>query len=93
MSVKSFCRRMYDMLFYHPLTPNMTRHTTYAERADRHKHALAKELLQLMERKQTNLCLSIDVTKSAELLRIVEIAAPYLCMVKVRAFYVCFAIC
>lgn len=56
---------------------------TYAERARAHKHPLARQFLELVERKQSNLCLSIDVTKSADLLRIVEAAAPYLCMVKV----------
>ena len=56
---------------------------TYAARAKKHKNPLAKQLLELVERKQTNLCLSIDVTKSEELLRIVEAAAPYVCVVKV----------
>jgi orotidine-5'-phosphate decarboxylase len=56
---------------------------TYGARAESHKHPLAKQFLELIERKQSNLALSIDVTKSAELLRIVEAAAPYLCMVKV----------
>lgn len=56
---------------------------TYAERARKHRHPLARELLELMERKQSNLCLSVDVTKSDEIIRIVETAAPFLCMVKV----------
>lgn len=56
---------------------------TYAQRAQAHKHPLAKQLLELMERKRTNLALSVDVTSSKELLRIVEAAAPHLCIVKV----------
>lgn len=55
---------------------------TYAERAAGHKHPLAKQFLELVERKKSNLCLSIDVTKSADFLRIVEAAAPYVCMIK-----------
>jgi orotidine-5'-phosphate decarboxylase len=56
---------------------------TYSARAAQHKNALAKQLLELMERKKTNLAVSIDVTKSEELLRIADEAGPYICIVKV----------
>jgi len=56
---------------------------TYGERAAKHKHALAKQFLELVERKKSNLAISVDVTKADELLRIVRAAAPYVCMVKV----------
>lgn len=57
----------------------------YAARAKQHKNHLAKQLLELMERKQTNLALSIDVVHSKDLLSIVDRAGPYICIVKVHA--------
>lgn len=57
---------------------------TYAQRAKGHPHALARQLLELMERKKTNLILSVDVTSKAALLRIVEAVADEICVVKVR---------
>lgn len=59
---------------------------TYAARAKAHQNPLARQLLELMERKQSNLAVSIDVTKSEELLRIADLAGPYICIVKVGLF-------
>lgn len=59
------------------------KNATYAARAEKHKNPLARQLLELMERKQTNLAVSIDVVKSEELLRIADQAGPYVCIVKV----------
>lgn len=56
---------------------------SYSERARAHKNPAAKGLLETMERKQSNLCLSIDVTKKADLLRIVDAVGPQLCLLKV----------
>lgn len=47
------------------------------------KNPTAKLLLEIMDRKQSNLCLSIDVTKKEQLLNIVDAVGPYLCVVKV----------
>lgn len=46
------------------------------------KNPTAKLLLEIMDRKQSNLCLSIDVTKKEQLLNIVDAVGPYLCVVK-----------
>lgn len=59
------------------------KNATYAARAEKHENPLARQLLELMERKQTNLAVSIDVVKSEELLRIADEAGPYICIVKV----------
>jgi len=56
---------------------------SYSERAQAHKNPAAKKLLETMERKQSNLCLSIDVTNKADLLRIVDAVGPQLCLLKV----------
>jgi len=56
---------------------------TYASRATAHPIPVAKQLLECMDRKQTNLCVSVDVTKKADLLRIANASGPYICCVKV----------
>ncbi|KAL1412613.1 orotidine 5'-phosphate decarboxylase [Vanrija albida] len=61
----------------HPVTTK-----TYASRAAAHPNPTARRLLETMERKKTNLCVSVDVTTSAEILDIVRQVAPFVCMVK-----------
>lgn len=56
---------------------------TYSSRASNHPSKIAKELLLIIERKSTNLCVSVDVTTKKSLLRIVEAAGPYCCCIKV----------
>lgn len=55
---------------------------TYSQRADAHTSPLAQRLLRLMELKQTNLCASVDVTTTAEMLALVDKLGPYICLVK-----------
>ncbi|NXP48241.1 UMPS synthase, partial [Heliornis fulica] len=45
-------------------------------------HPVAARLLTLMERKQTNLCLSADVTSSKELLQLAASLGPSICILK-----------
>lgn len=59
------------------------KNATYAARAKKHQNPLARQLLELMERKESNLAVSVDVVKSEELLRIVDQAGPHVCIVKV----------
>lgn len=55
---------------------------SYQQRAEQCQHPLAKRLLQLMHRKQTNLSLSADVTTKAELLKLVREIGPEICVLK-----------
>lgn len=55
---------------------------TYAQRAEKHANPAAKALLETIERKSSNLCVSVDVTKKADFLRIIDIVGPYVCLVK-----------
>ncbi|CDF90219.1 Orotidine 5'-phosphate decarboxylase [Zygosaccharomyces bailii ISA1307] len=55
---------------------------TYHDRAAKHASPLASKLLELMHEKQTNLCASLDVDTTTELLRLVDILGPYICLVK-----------
>ncbi|KAG8857140.1 orotidine 5'-phosphate decarboxylase [Serendipita sp. 405] len=55
---------------------------TYLERSKAHTNPAAKKLLEIMDRKQSNLCLSIDVTKKENLLKIVDAVGDALCLVK-----------
>ena len=59
---------------------------TYAERASAHSNPAAKRLLEVMDRKKTNLCVSVDVTTTQEVLDIVKAVGPSVCMVKVSCF-------
>eukprot|EP00475_Leptophrys_vorax_P028498 TRINITY_DN4125_c0_g1_i1.p1 TRINITY_DN4125_c0_g1~~TRINITY_DN4125_c0_g1_i1.p1 ORF type:complete len:492 (-),score=144.42 TRINITY_DN4125_c0_g1_i1:54-1370(-) len=58
---------------------------TYLERSALAKCSVAKQLFELMASKKTNLCLSIDLTKSAEILRVVDEVGPYICLLKTHA--------
>jgi len=55
---------------------------TYGQRVSKHTNQAAKLLLQVIERKKTNLCVSADVTKKETLLAIVEAVGPSVCLVK-----------
>ncbi|KAI0774205.1 Orotidine 5'-phosphate decarboxylase [Fomes fomentarius] len=55
---------------------------TYSQRAAKHTNPAAKALLETIERKRTNLCVSVDVVKQADFLRIIDTVGPYICLVK-----------
>lgn len=55
---------------------------TYTARAEYCKSTFAKELLTLMDEKETNLCVSADLTTSAEILALAERIGPQICILK-----------
>ncbi|KAF8897635.1 Orotidine 5'-phosphate decarboxylase [Infundibulicybe gibba] len=55
---------------------------SYAQRAKNHANPAAKLLLETMERKRTNLAVSVDVTKSDEFLAIIDRVGPFVCLIK-----------
>ncbi|CAN9497920.1 unnamed protein product [Ophioblennius macclurei] len=56
---------------------------TYGDRAKLPNiHPLASKLLTIMEGKQSNLCVSADVTSSEELLQLAESLGPKICLLK-----------
>ncbi|KAH9442080.1 hypothetical protein MJO28_014924 [Puccinia striiformis f. sp. tritici] len=55
---------------------------SYSTRASAHRSPLARRLLELMDEKKTNLCVSVDVTSKASFLRIVEAVGEHVCMIK-----------
>eukprot|EP00906_Rhabdomonas_costata_P004065 RCo006088 len=55
---------------------------SYGERASVTTNPVARRLLQLMERKRSNLSFNPDVTTKAELLRLTDLAGPQICMLK-----------
>lgn len=68
---------------------SMPAHTkTYGERAENAKNPTAKQLLLTMERKKTNLAVSVDVAKSRDLLNIIEAVGPYVCLIKAKLFFI-----
>jgi orotidine-5'-phosphate decarboxylase len=65
---------------------------SYAERAKGHKIAVARTLFETIERKSTNLCVSVDVTDKASFLRIVDAVGPFCCLIKVCVLFSCLAL-
>ena len=61
---------------------------TYAQRAAKHANPAARALLETIERKKSNLCVSVDVTSPDEFLKIIDTVGPYVCLIKVRRFSV-----
>ena len=62
----------------------MSRHTkTYAERAAKHTNPAAVKLLDVIDRKKSNLCVSVDVTEVQDFFEIIDVVGPYVCMIKV----------
>ena len=55
---------------------------TYADRAKCHLNPAAKSLLETVERKQSNLCVSVDVTSSKDFLSIIDAVGPYVSLIK-----------
>jgi len=56
--------------------------TSYEDRAKITTNKKIKTLLGIMTKKKTNLALSVDLSSSREILKIVSEVAPYICMVK-----------
>jgi orotidine 5'-phosphate decarboxylase subfamily 1 len=54
---------------------------SYAERSA-HFNELGKQLFLLMEEKKTNLCLSIDLVESSEILELADKLGDYICLLK-----------
>lgn len=57
--------------------------TTYEARAQSHSSEVARTLLTIAAQKKSNLCVSVDVTTKAALLRLVDAVGPYCCLIKV----------
>ncbi|KAF8639774.1 hypothetical protein AX17_001034 [Amanita inopinata Kibby_2008] len=55
---------------------------TYAQRALKQANPAAKLLLETIERKKSNLAVSVDVTKAADFLAIIDVVGPYVCLIK-----------
>lgn len=81
-----------------PLTldqmPSQAYKLSYGERAKAHSNLAAKQLLETMERKKTNLCVSVDTVKPADFLAIIDAVGPYTCLIKANiplAYHQCHA--
>lgn len=55
---------------------------TFKHRASAAKNPVARQLFTCMHEKQTNLCVSLDVTKAAELLTLADQLGPEICVLK-----------
>lgn len=64
----------------------MNTYKSYTERAKQHPNACARSLFELMERKQSNLSVAVDVTTKKELIAIANAVGPFVCVLKVSFF-------
>jgi orotidine-5'-phosphate decarboxylase len=64
------------------LSPNFAQRT-YAQRAEKFSNAAARQLLETMERKKSNLCVSVDVTKRSDFISVIDTVGPYVALIKV----------
>ncbi|KAJ3763624.1 orotidine-5'-monophosphate decarboxylase [Lentinula raphanica] len=53
---------------------------TYGQRIQNHTNPAAKLLLETMERKKTNLAVSVDVVKSKDFLAVIDAVGPFVCL-------------
>lgn len=63
-------------------SPNFAQQT-YAQRTGNFSNAAAKQLLETIERKRSNLCVSVDVTKSQDFISVIDTVGPYIALIKV----------
>lgn len=64
--------------------PTSTRPTPFVKREQQTHNVHASRLFELMVAKQTNVCWSADVASPAELLRVFNIIAPHIAIIKVH---------
>lgn len=69
-------------IFLRPIDMTPPHTKSYGERAKNAVNPAAKRLFEIMERKKTNLAVSVDVVKAEDLLAIIEAVAPYVCLIK-----------
>ncbi|KAJ4001753.1 orotidine-5'-monophosphate decarboxylase [Lentinula boryana] len=53
---------------------------TYGHRTQNHSNPSARLLLETMERKRSNLAVSVDVTRSEDFLAIIDAVGPFVCL-------------
>ncbi|CAH4032693.1 unnamed protein product [Pieris brassicae] len=54
----------------------------FEKRAEMSKNAIAKQLFNIMAVKKTNLCISVDLTSSTQILELLEKVGNHVCLVK-----------
>lgn len=66
------------------LKPEKSKRLTmsFRDRADVAKSDVARSLLNIMDVKKSNLCLAADLTKSDEILNLLENVGPHICLLK-----------
>lgn len=79
--VTSFVETVKAPLVPSLLLPSLTKET-YAHRSQVARCLLAKRLLGLMDQKQTNLAVAVDVTCSQKMLQLADQLGPHICILK-----------
>ena len=58
---------------------------TYAARAENLSSEVARQLCRIIVQKSSNLCVGVDLTKQAALLKVVDAVGPHVCLIKVSS--------
>ncbi|KAG8191815.1 hypothetical protein JTE90_022808 [Oedothorax gibbosus] len=58
------------------------KHMSFEDRAKVCHQPVAKQLMEIVAKKQSNLCVALDVLKSQELLDLADKLGPFVCMIK-----------
>ena len=67
-----------------PLLYRTMQFLTYGQRAHHFTNPAAKQLLNTMERKRSNLCVSVDVPTKQGFLQVIDTVGPYVALIKVN---------
>lgn len=63
----------------------MSQKFTFKERSLISKNIIGKQLFEIMDRKRSNLCFSVDLTNSKDLLKMTDLVGPYICCIKTHS--------
>lgn len=58
---------------------------TYEARAEKLTSEVARQLCSIIVKKSSNLCVGVDLTNKAALLKVVDAVGPHACLIKVSS--------
>jgi uridine monophosphate synthetase len=81
-NVSEYIARSQSVLNKEPVKALKRLSMSFADRANVAKSETSRALFKIMDMKKTNLCLAADLTKTEEILNLVESVGPFICLLK-----------